>query len=372
MVGAATRSRLKGLWLRLASLAVGGALSSALLCGLVAGYLGYCRSTGTDARLLRPYPALCRLLADEDYLALRRLVTAEGPDTFATVWDSTDAIMLSRAEFVPTEMYGHAKFRYRPGLRYLDAELWTGVDRQRLSALDAPEIRAAVERCRVFRRIAIETDDLGFKKTAFPREAGAPVILFVGDSFTEGLDVASPDTFVSLFGGRLRAAGLPGVPVNAGVNGYGPLEECWTVEHFATQLGARVVVANLFPNDVQADFPAVVAGARVPEALWGEMFGYLDRLADFCQAKGLALLVAAIPAREQLSLTPGESPFDRRVAAWCRARGLPFLSPLAVFRAQGAGTVYFPSDPHLSEAGHSIYAQFLFERSLPLLRRALQ
>jgi hypothetical protein len=54
----------------------------------------------------------------------------------------------------------------------------------------------------------IETDEWGFKKTDFVLEKGAPVVLFVGDSFTEGLDVASPDTFVSRFGtARSKSAG---------------------------------------------------------------------------------------------------------------------------------------------------------------------
>ena len=52
-----------------------------------------------------------------------------------------------------------------------------------------------------------------------------PTVLFVGDSFTEGLDVASADTFVNVFGRHMKDGGLPGTAVNAGVNGYGALEQ---------------------------------------------------------------------------------------------------------------------------------------------------
>jgi hypothetical protein len=275
-------------------------------------------------------------------------------------------------EFVPTEMYGQAKYRYKPLLRYLDAEVWSGFDRQRLSALDSPQIRAAVGRCRVFRQVLIETDERGFKRTEFPFEQGTPVVLFVGDSFTEGLDVASADTFVNLFGRRMRAAGLRGRPVNAGVNGYGALEECWTVEHYAVDLGARVVVANLFPNDVDSNYLAVIGGAPVPEERYTEMFRYLGRMWDHCRAQGIALVVAAIPAREQMARSQPESPFEPRVRSWCQDRRIPFLSPLEVFRTHGAAEIYFPVDAHLRERGHAVYADFLFEQCLPTLRRALE
>jgi hypothetical protein len=361
----------RGLFLRVASLIIGCALSVLLLIALVASYLGYCRITGTDARLLSRSPAARRLCTDEAYLRLVRLVTAAPADPFDTVWDTTAAIKLSRDEFVPTEMYGQLKYRYKPNLRYLDVEVWSGLERQRLSTLDDERIRAAVEGCRVFRRAFVETDENGFKKTDFALGPGQSTVLFVGDSFTEGLDVASAETFVNLFGHRLADAGLAAVPVNAGVNGYGPLEECWTVEHYAVALGTRVVIANLFPNDVDADYQKVVRGGPVPEASYQEMLGYLDRMWTFCRAHEIALVVSAIPAKEQMPGSVPESPFERRVAAWCRTRGVPFLDPREDFRAAGVDEVYFSSDAHLSEKGHRLYATFLFQRCEPILRKAL-
>jgi GDSL-like lipase/acylhydrolase family protein len=361
----------RGLFLRAASVLVGCGLSALLLAAVVCAYAGYCRLTGTEARLLAGYPVFRRLFTDAAYLDLLRLVTADPANPFDTVWDTTDVIKLSRDEFVPTDMYGHAKFRYKPFLRYIDVEVWSGLERQRLSALDDPRIRRAVRRCRVFREIVIETDENGFKKTDFRLAPPRPVVLFVGDSFTEGLDVASADTFVNLFGHRLEQAGLDGVVANSGVNGYGPLEECWTVEHYADALRVRVVIANLFPNDVDSDYPSVIAGGPVPESSYSVMFNYLDRMWDVCRGRGIALVVAAIPAREQLSPSHPPSPFDMRVSAWCRTRGILFLSPLETFRAAGADEVYFVQDPHLSEKGHARYAAFLFEHSLPVLRKAL-
>jgi GDSL-like lipase/acylhydrolase family protein len=337
----------------------------------VAAYLGYCRLTGTDARMLTRYAVARRMFADEGYLQLLRLATADPVDPFDTVWDATDAVKLSREEFVPTEMYGQLKYRYKPRLRYLDVEVWSGLDRHRLSALDTVPIRAAVDRCRVFRRAVIETDENGFKTTDFTLTPGRPVVLFVGDSFTEGLYVASPDTFVNLFGHRMEDAGLTGTAVNAGVNGYGALEECWTVEHYAVALGARVVVANLFPNDVDVDYQNVVRGGPVAEKSYQEMFGYLDRMWTHCRAHGIVLVVAAIPAKEEMPPSAAESPFERRVAAWCRTRDVPFLDPREDFRAAGVEEVYFSSDAHLSEKGHARYAAFLYERSLPILRKVL-
>lgn len=361
----------RGLFLRVVSLLIGCALSGLLLAVLVASYLGYCRITGTNARLLSRHPAARRLCTDEAYLRLVRLVTAAPANSFDTVWDATAAIKLSRDEFVPTEMYGRMRYRYKPNLRYLDVEVWSGLDRQRLSALDDEHIRAAVDRCRVFRKAFVETDENGFKKTDFTLAPGRSSVLFVGDSFTEGLDVASAETFVNLFGHHMVEAGLGGVPVNAGVNGYGTLEECWTVEHFAVALGTRVVIANLFPNDVDSDYQKVVLGGPVPEAGYREMLGYLDGMWSFCRAHGIELVVSAIPAKEQMPTWIPESPFEQRVAVWCRSRGVPFLDPREDFRAAGSDEVYFSSDAHLSEKGHRRYAAFLFQRSAPILRRAL-
>jgi hypothetical protein len=155
------------------------------------------------------------------------------------------------------------------------------------------------------------------------------------------------------------------------VNGYGGLEECWTVERFAVALGTRVVVANLFPNDVDSNYPNVVLGGPVPEKGYQEMLGYLDRMWSHCRTHDIVLVVAAIPAKEQMPPSVPESPFERRVAAWCRARGVPFLDPREDFRVAGVDEVYFSSDAHLSEKGHARYAAFLFERSLPVLRKAL-
>lgn len=363
--------RASAFWLRAASVLVGCALSLLLLAGAVLAYVGFCRASATDATLVTPYPRLARLFADRQFEELLRVASSGPTDEFDTMWDTTAAVRLSREEFVPTDMYGQVRYRYRPFLRHINLEVWSGLDRQRFSVLDRPQIRAAADRCRIFRKAFIETDRDGFKKTDFTRAAGDPTVLFVGDSFTEGLDVSSPDTFVNIFGRRMQGAGLRGVPVNAGVNGYGTLEECWTVEHYANPLNARLVVANLFPNDVEADYISVVRGGPVPEAAYAEMFRYLDRMWSYCRQQGIHLVVAAIPAKEQLDLALPESPFEKRIGAWCASRHLLFLDPLDAFRRAGTAEIYFPWDPHFSEKGHAWYARFLFENTLPTLRSAL-
>ena len=56
--------------------------------------------------------------------------------------------------------------------------------------------------------------------------------LFLGDSFTDGLWVNDADTFVNVYGHIVRErAGVKLCPVNAGVNGYGSLEEAYLLEH---------------------------------------------------------------------------------------------------------------------------------------------
>jgi GDSL-like lipase/acylhydrolase family protein len=75
----------------------------------------------------------------------------------------------------------------------------------------------------------------------------APVVLFVGDSFTFGEGVEEPDTFV----GRLRA-GSAGTfaPVNTGIPGYGTPEQFARLGEWVARFRPRAVVLVYGLNDV--------------------------------------------------------------------------------------------------------------------------
>lgn len=361
--------RAKTAWLWLATALVSLLLTLLALLAALAAYAHYCRARGRNVgpRALRSHPLVRAVFERRAYRDLIAVVERSEGDRFPTTWDLDDAVALQRSQFEPVAMYGEQKYRYRPNIRSVDFIVWTGLMRVGFAMLETPELDAAIERCEVLHRVSFETDALGFKKTEFPPEPGTPSVLFLGDSFTEGLHVRSEDTFASLYGRLMRQAGLRATPVNGGVNGYGTLEEAWTAENFAPRLGTKLVIENLFLNDAGNE-RAVLRGRAPPDQL-ARMFRDLDRLEAFCRQNVLPLVVSVIPAKQQLGATA--EGFQEQVRGWCARRGVPFLNPRRHLEQHGGVRNYFDWDPHLNEDGHRAYAAFLFEHTRSLLEARL-
>jgi lysophospholipase L1-like esterase len=354
--------------LRALSLLVGSALGLVAAALLLAGYVTYCRVTHTplDERLRRQ-PFVRRHLVDPAFERFHAELSLHDPGFFRALWGIDRSVAMSRALFNPETMDGESKYRYKPSLSALDVTLWSGYDWRSYLLKPKPRVVAALRSCTILREIAFETDARGCKRS-LPEQPGWPAVLFVGDSFTEGLHVASEHTFVARFGALARGAGLRLNVVNAGTNGYAALEEAWTVEHLASEVRAQLVVVGLFPNDVETDYLKVVAEGA-PEASYARMFRQLERIRDFCAARRLRLLVAALPSVEQVRGRATDRHWQQRVAAWCRERQVDCLDPLARFRESASAGLFFDWDPHFSEAGHRLYAELLFAHTLPRLRQ---
>jgi hypothetical protein len=340
------------------------------LAGGLAAYFKYCELTfqSVDSRLSGS--AIIRKLfykrSDLDHLTAVLGREGRGPG-FPAVWDIDTATLLDSAIFIPTEMYGEPRYRRRPNIRIVDVVVWTGLSRINLSTVETPAVDQALERCRLLLRVSFETDAFGFKKTEFAAAGKEETVMFLGDSFTEGLHVRAQDTFVSLFGRALHQAGLAMLPVNAGVNGYGTLEEAWTAETYASAVNAKVLIENLYLNDVTAD-PKVVLADRVPRGAYRTMFSFLRRLKRFCTDHDLDLIVSVIPDKEQIRLRPRATTFQKRTKEWCTGSGVLFVDPLPFLRSVGGESNYFSWDAHLNEEGHRNYSAFLLGQTLPLLR----
>ena len=223
---------------------------------------------------------------EENYL---ELITIVSEDEFTTVWDTTNGVSLSKEIFTPTEMYGELKYRYKVNTGIYNVVVWSGLFYQALVVPATPEVKALLSQLTVVYQAYFETDDYGFKKTELDYK-DKQTILFLGDSFTEGLWIESKDTFVSLIGQEIKNL----TPVNLGVNGYGALEMAWTLEHYGPLLNPRIVVVNLFPNDVEADYLKVIKGEASDQG-YQEMFKYLDKILEYCTKNNLALIVSTIP-----------------------------------------------------------------------------
>jgi lysophospholipase L1-like esterase len=354
----------RGLLLRVLSVAVGGAAGLVVAGLLLTAYVVRCRATHTplDARLRR-LSVVRSLLMERTFQDLGAAIALHDTGWFQTTWDLDRTVSLSRALFEPTTMYGKPKYRYRANETVADFTVWSGMDWRSFLTKPKPQILAAARRCHVLREVTFETDANGCKRS-LPYAPGAPVVLFVGDSFTEGLHVASPDTFASRYGALARAAGHAVDVVNGGVNGYSALEEAWTVEHLAPLVRPGTVIANLFPNDVEADYGHVVRDGAA-EASYANMFDELGRMADFCATRRTRLVVAALPPMEQVERRWPRQHWQDRVARWCARRRIEFVDPLDRFEAAGVEHVYLTWDGHLSEEGHSVFADVLLRATIP-------
>jgi len=304
--------------------------------------------------LVRKSKIAAWLFSDESYYRL--MAAARSGRRFRTVADFDQSVALQKRLFVPTDMYGSVKFRYRPNIGIYNCRIWSGL-RFRSRVLRRSRKITALLKDTVHDCIHFRTDENGFKPSVAPVDDGSTVF-FLGDSFTEGLWTAPQKTFVSRVGRKLRSRGLPANPINLAVSGYGALEMSWMLERYAPMFSPKIAVVNLFLNDVHDNFDKVLSG-NIPDENYQKMFESLNRIADYCARHDIALLIAVIPAKGQFSEFRQFHDFQDRVKEWAGQRQLKFLDPRDYFDQVGVSDVYLPWDPHFSIEGHKKYADYL-------------
>jgi len=307
--------------------------------------------------------------------AFEALMRHVSQDQFSTVWDFDQQIAMSRSAFLETEMFGTERFRYKPNIHVANLHLWTGVSKQRLILGVTPESEALLAKMAkdVIHRADFETDGHGFKQTEFEPEAGATVF-FLGDSFAEGLWVSPKETFVNLYGRRLRADRVPLVPVNLGINGFSVLEMRWMLETHAPSLRPTAAVFNLYPNDVGADYTQAITEPEGLRAEFAALFDELGKAKAYCEARGIRMLLALVPGQAQLAAefrqdNPVFDAFQRRVAAWADKEAVPCFDALAYLHGVGTKEVFLSWDGHFSPKGHGHYADFLYDATKALMAK---
>jgi hypothetical protein len=133
-----------------------------------------------------------------------------------------------------------------------------------------------------FRTADFDTDiainSAGVRDREFgPKAADEFRIVVLGDSLVLSVQVEQPETFTALLERRLNASRGPGDPryrvINAGVQGYGPVEELTFFEHVASGFDADVVLVGVFvgndameANDTGAKVLPPADGAAAPAA----------------------------------------------------------------------------------------------------------
>ena len=195
-------------------------------------------------------------------------------------------------------------------------------------------------------------------------------VLFLGDSYTDGVGVSASETFVNRYGhlvrDRLRIAVCPS---DAGVEGYGSLEECYGFETYFEALGRPpVIVVMHYANDIEDDEDAVLQGrVRERDRTWQESQSFLERMAAFARSKGATMLIAAIPPAQQLAAPETRQNYQGVLRRFSERNGIGFVDLLDPLVQSGARTAYFEDDPHWTPAGHRVAAETLLEATRGLL-----
>ena len=345
------------------------ATCAALAIYLLVGRPSY-RMLGSlrQARLVRAY------LLNPSLRRFARTLAAQDPktDLFATLWDIDTGVLLSRHMYRSVTMDGASKYMYKPNLKKLGFRTGASGLRWNMETEDTPAIRAALAELDTPFLVTAAYDERGFRRVDSDLAAGCSArALFLGDSFTDGLWVSDADTFVNVYGRLVREqSGVRLCPVNGGVNGYGPPEEAYVLEHYFEEAGRpSVVFVMFFPNDVDADYDAVVNGTLADrDRRWHDSLNQIARIKRFVSGHGATLVLAAIPPAEQVYAHGSQQDYQDVLRAFAEREGIQFVNLIDRLAAPDARMFYWDWDPHFTPLGHRVVANALYDETERLFK----
>jgi lysophospholipase L1-like esterase len=235
-----------------------------------------------------------------------------------------------------------------------------------------------------------------------------PKLLFVGDSFTFGEGVAYEDTFVARAEKALLPASTPPLQaIDAGVPGYGTVEEAARLPELLRQYAPRAVVVVFVPNDPipldeeidREDLLVAGPGAGGSRVLrlvagawrsagsdravldwyhsyyfgaravrWADARRALDDMRRRCADAHVPFGVVVFPILHQLA----DRPFRRihaAVAAECGAMGVPLVDLTDAMTGPPERELWVhPTDHHPNARAHAVAARAIVPFVESLLR----
>ena len=295
-------------------------------------------------------------------------------DVFASIWDTSEGTLLSKKMFHPVEMYGMQKYMYNPGLVKLSFQLDVDGFNRSFSMLDSPALRTAMSELGATHVYRASYDRFGFRRVDDElTERCALHVMFLGDSFTDGVYMDDRETVVNRYGHLVRERGhVDACPVNTGVDGYGSLEESFVLEHYFEAAGRpRVVIVMHFPNDVDMDPDKVIDGTMAdPPRQWADDLSYLRRIAEFGRQHAVAVVIAAIPLERQSANPSTRATYQDVLRRFCEQEGVRFVDLLDSISRRDVREIYLQGDPHWTAMGHQAAAEILDEQTKYLLAPA--
>ena len=258
--------------------------------------------------------------------------------------------------------------------------------------------------------VDFQTNSRGLRDRDFPYEkpAGRLRILMLGDSLTVGWGVRAEDTFSKRIETMLRNRGLDLDVINTGVGNYDTIQE---VTYFLTEgfkYQPDIVVLNYFVNDAepvpQSSEPSILArhcmacvfiAGRVdtlkrmiaPQQSWDNYYlsfyngdrsaGWLAareairKLADYCRANGIKLMIANLPELHDVK--------DYRFAVItdlvrdiAKESNAEFVDALPSLKREESSRLWVtPPDPHPNARANELIADALFEPLQRMLNNQL-
>jgi hypothetical protein len=247
--------------------------------------------------------------------------------------------------------------------------------------------------------VKINSRGLRDREIPYERTAAAPRILMLGDSFTEGWGVPFEQTFSKRIEGLYAAHGSTAEVINTGVGNYNTIME---VSYFLTEgykYRPDIVVLNFIPNDAEpipqhappnfvmrVCYSCVFLLSRVDMLLrklslrpaWetyyrdlyggGSAKGWLDakgsiaKLAEYCKAHDIKLLVAHLPDMHSFEPYP-LGMVTELVRQAARDNGAEFVDVLPELRGSEPATLWVsPSDAHPNGRANELIANALFRK----------
>ena len=346
-----------------AAVAVSGALAAGAALG---AYLLLERPSYRMLGSLRQAGLVRAYLFNPGLRRLARTLAAQDPrtDLFGTLWDTNTGVLLSRRMFREVTMDGQPRYAYKPNLKKLGFRTGASGFHWNMETEDTPAIRSALAELDTPFIVTSSYDERGFRRvdpeltSACTRRA-----MFLGDSFTDGLWVNDDETFVAVFGRLVRErSGARLCPVNAGVNGYGALEEAYVLQHDYEVAGRpEVVFVMFFANDVDADYIGVVAGTLPDrDQRWRDSLAYVHQMRQFAAGHGATLVLAAIPPAEQVFTRGSQEFYQGVLRSFARREGIRFVNLIDQLSTPDAHAFYWDWDPHFTPRGHRAVAEALY------------
>jgi lysophospholipase L1-like esterase len=184
-------------------------------------------------------------------------------------------------------------------------------------------------------KVVLNSHGLRDEEIPYVKPPGEPRILVLGDSVAFGWGVSQGETFSDRMEPLLRErTGRPWQVINAGVNGYNSEQEAAFLEARGWRYDPDIVLLVFFDNDVDARVvPNEATWRRYPE--WpASLPEALDRLRQLSYLNQLTQLMARLQPVAEGAVKPSITTHPRwpvahaalkRIAAGCRARGVPLL-----------------------------------------------